>query len=156
MNEYKDKVSNYERKYLFSVPLLFLIGFGVFLLEFVLGLDKEFSIDEYSGTFVNILGAVITGYALTVECTIIHYMLNQIRKYEGLTKAIYIVLFVPSLFAGVLIAAIMTIPYYYMCSQKLRRIKLDDYGIFLKWQKTVLIVLGIADLIILIAYFFLV
>lgn len=153
MNDYKDKITNNERRYIFFVPFLFLLGFGIFIFEFVIGIDVEFDINGKSGIFINVLGAIIIGYGLSVECTIIHYMLNQIRKSKGFVKALLIVLFVPSLFAGVLFSAIMTIPYCYICSQKITHIKTDNYSVLLKWQKIVLIIFGLIDFILLIAYF---
>ena len=53
----------------------------------------------------------------------------------------------------VIFAAIMTIPYGFSCSKKISRIKMDNNGAYLKWQKISLIVLGFLDAIILIAYF---
>ena len=153
MNDYKDKITNNERRYIFLVPLLFLLGFGLFIFRFVIGMDVEFDIKGKSGTFINVLGAIITGYGLSAECTIIHYMLNQIRKSKGFVKALLIVLFVPSLSAGALISSIMTIPYCYMCSQKIIHIKSDNYSVLLKWQKIVLIILGLIDFILLVTYF---
>lgn len=153
MNDYKDKLTNNERRYLFAVPLLFLIGFGVFLFRYVIGMDVDFEINEKSGILVNVLGALITGYGLSSECTIIHYMLNKIRENQGIAKAIFIILFVPAIFGGIVFAAIMTIPYCVNCSKKINRIKMDNNDTYLKWQKTSLVVLGIIDVIILIVYF---
>ena len=155
MNQNDDKNVVRERRYLFFVPEMFLIGFGVTLLGVLTGLYQEIDIFGHSGVFVNVLGAIIDGYILSCECTIIHFMLNRIRTGEGFIKALLIVLFIPSLLAGVLISAIITIPYYYKRLQNLSRIKADDQGILLKRHKTALIVSGIADIIILIIYFLL-
>jgi hypothetical protein len=97
MNDFKDKVTKRERLYVYLVPLLFLIGFGLFLLQFIFKCDSEFDIDGHSGTFVNILGAVIFGYTLSCECTIIHYLLNAIRQASAFVKFVLIVLFIPAL-----------------------------------------------------------
>ena len=107
----------------------------------------------YFTYFINVLGALILGYGLSSECTIVHFMLNKIRENEGATKVLYILLFIPALFAGIVFAAIMTIPYCFSCSKKISRIKMDNNGTYLKWQKISLIVLGFLDAIILIAYF---
>lgn len=82
MNGYKDKLTNNERRYLYSVPLLFLLGFGVFLIRFVITTDVQFDFNGKTGVLYNILGALITGYGLASECTTIHFMLNQIRDYK--------------------------------------------------------------------------
>jgi len=153
MSDFKDKITERERLYVYSVPLMFLIGFGLFLLKYVIGLDTEFEINGKSGIMINILGAIITGYSLSCECTIIHFMLNKIRISQGALKALFIILFIPSLLAGVLVSAILTIPYCYNCSKKITHIKMDNKGIVLNWQKISIIVLGIIDVIILIAYF---
>ena len=153
MSDYKDKLTNNERRYLYSVPLLFLLGFGLFLFRFIIGMDVDFEINEKFGILINALGALISGYGLSSECTIVHFMLNKIRENEGATKVLYILLFIPALFAGIVFAAIMTIPYCFSCSKKISRIKMDNNGTYLKWQKISLIVLGFLDAIILIAYF---
>lgn len=153
MSDYKDKITNNERRYLFFVPLLFLLGFGLFLFKFIMGMDIEFDIIGQSGKNINVIGAFIVGYLWSAECTIIHYMLNVIRNNKGFIKVLFIVLFIPSLLAGIVFSAIMTIPYCYMCSQKLYGIKIDDSGLYLKWHKIVLIVFGFVDLALLVTYF---
>ena len=94
MNGYKDKLTNNERRYLYSVPLLFLLGFGVFLIRFVITTDVQFDFNGKAGVLYNILGALITGYGLASECTTIHFMLNQIRANKGVVKAVFILLFI--------------------------------------------------------------
>ena len=141
MNGYKDKLTNNERRYLYSVPLLFLLGFGVFLIRFVITTDVLF---DFNGK---------TGYGLASECTTIHFMLNQIRANKGVVKAVFILLFIPAIFAGIVFEAIMAIPYCISCSKKIDRIHMDSKGYFLKWQKASLIILSIIDIIIIIAYF---
>lgn len=153
MNGYKDKLTNNERRYLYSVPLLFLLGFGVFLIRFVITTDVQFDFNGKTGVLYNILGALITGYGLASECTTIHFMLNQIRANKGVVKAVFILLFIPAIFAGIVFAAIMTIPYCISCSKKIDRIHMDNKGYFLKWQKVSLIILSIIDIIFIIAYF---
>lgn len=79
-------------------------------------------------------------------------MLNKIRANTGAAKAIYILLFVPALSVGLIVAAIMTIPYCLQCAKKIRRIKMDNSGVYLRWQRISLLVLGATDLVILVAY----
>lgn len=54
---------------------------------------------------------------------------------------------------GLLVAAIMTIPYCLQCAKKIHRIKMDNSGVYLLWQRISLLVLGVIDLVILVAYF---
>ena len=148
MNGYKDKLTNNERRYLYFVSLSFLLGFGVFLIRFVITTDVQFDFNGKTGVLYNILGALITGYGLTI-----HFILNQIRANKGVVKAVFILMFIPAIFAGIVFAAIMTIPYCISCSKKIDRIHMDNKGYFLKWQKVSLIILSIIDIIIIIAYF---
>ena len=153
MSDYKDTLTRDERRYVYAALLLFLLGFGGFLVQYVIGSDAQFNIGGQSGTLVNLLGALLCGYGLSCEATVIHYILNKIRANTGATKAIYILLFVPELFVGLVIAAIMTIPYCLQCAKKIRRIKMDNGGVYLRWQRISLLVLGVMDLVILVAYF---
>lgn len=98
MSDYKDTLTRNERRYVYAALLLFLLGFGAFLLQYVLGADVQFDMGGQSGTWVNVLGALLCGYGLSCEATVIHYMLNKIRTNTGAAKAIYILLFVPALF----------------------------------------------------------
>ena len=152
MSDYKDTRTRNERRYVYAALLLFLLGFGGFLLQYVLGAEVQFDIGGQSGTWVNVFGALLCGYGLTCEATVIHYMLNKIRANTGAAKAIYILLFVPTLFVGLLVAAIMTIPYCLQCAKKIRRIKMDNSGVYLRWQRISLLVLGVIDLVTLVAY----
>lgn len=156
MSDYKDTLTHNERRYVYAALLLFLLGFGGFLLQYVLGAEIQFDIGGKSGTLVNLLGALLCGYGLSCEATMIHYMLNKIRANTGAAKAIYILLFVPAMFVGLLVAAIMTIPYCLQCGKKIRRIKMDNGGVYLRWQRISLLALGVMDILILVAYFIMV
>lgn len=92
MSDYKDTRTRNERRYVYAALLLFLLGFGAFLLQYMIGSDAQFDIDGQSGTWVNVFGALLCGYGLSCEATIIHYMLNKIRANTGAAKAIYILL----------------------------------------------------------------
>ena len=83
MSDYKDKLTNNERRYLYSVPLLFLLGFGLFLLRFIIGMDVDFEINEKSGILINVLGAIILGYGLSSECTIVHFHCFRSKNRSG-------------------------------------------------------------------------
>ena len=156
MSDYKDTQTRNERRYVYAALLLFLLGFGGFLLRYVLGAEVQFDIGGQSGTWVNVFGALLCGYGLSCEASVIHYMLNKMRANTGTTKAIYILLFVPALFAGLLVAAIMTIPYCLQCAKKIRRIQMDNGGVYLRWQRISLLALGVIDILILVAYLILV
>ena len=153
MSDYKDTLTHNERRYGYAALLLFLLGFGGFLLQYVLGAEVQFDIGGQSDTWVNVFGALLCGYGLTCEATVFHYMLKKIRANTGAAKAIYILLFAPALFVGLLVAAIMTIPYCLQCAKKICRIKMDNSGVYLRWQRIPLLVLGVIDLVILVAYF---
>lgn len=153
MSDYKDTLTHNERRYVYAALLLFLLGFGGFLIQYVIGSDAQFDIGGKSGTLVNLLGALLCGYGLSCEATVSHYMLNKIRANTGAAKAIYILLFIPALFAGLVIAAVMTIPYCLQCAKKIRRIKMDNSGVYLRWQRISLLALGVMDILILVAYF---
>lgn len=156
MSDYKDTRMRNERRYVYAALLLFLLGFGAFLLQYRIGIDAQFHIDGQSGTWVNVFGAFLCGYGLSCEATVIHYMLNKMRANVGAAKAIYILLFVPALFVGLLVAAIMTIPYCLQCAMKIRRIQMDNGGVYLRWQRISLLALGVIDILILVAYLILV
>lgn len=153
MSDYKDTLTHNERRYVYAALLLFLLGFGGFLMQYVIGSDAQFDIGGKSGTLVNLFGALLCGYGLSCEATVIHYMLNKIRSNTGAAKAIYIFLFIPALFAGLIVAAVMTIPYCLQCAKKIRRIKMDNGGVYLRWQRISLLVLGVMDILILVVYF---
>lgn len=156
MSDYKDTQTRNERRYVYAALLLFLLGFGGFLLQYVLGAEVQFDIGGQSGTWVNVFGALFCGYSLTCEAGVIHYMLNKMRANVGAAKAIYILLFIPALFVGLLVAAIMTIPYCLQCAKKIRRIQMDNGGVYLWWQRISLLALGVIDILILVAYLILV
>jgi hypothetical protein len=156
MNDFKDKVTKRERLYVYLVALLFLIGFGLFLLQFIFKCDSEFDIGGHSGTFINILGALICGYTLSCECTIIHYLLNAIRQARGFVKVVLIVLFIPALSVCLVASYIATIPYCYYTSNKIKRIQMDNKGVFSKSKIISIIVFFVIDIIITIVYFALV
>ena len=80
-------------------------------------------------------------------------MRKRRRRQRNILRMALIILIALLLFAGIVFAAIMTIPYCFSCSKKISRIKMDNNGTYLKWQKISLIVLGFLDAIILIAYF---
>lgn len=109
MNDFKDKITKRERWYVYSVPLLFLIGFGLFLLQFIFNAEVEFEIAGNSGVLINFLGAIIFGYSLSAESTIIHYLLQAIKKGNTVVKVLLIILFLPALFLCLTISYIGTI-----------------------------------------------
>ena len=153
MNDFNDRITKRERLFVFLVPALFLLGFGLFMVRFIMNLGSDFEINGHSGFWYNVLGGAITGYILSCECTIIHYMLNQIRKSKGIVKALLIFVFVPAMFGGLIPAAIGTVPYFCYSLRKINRIKMDREGTFSKANTILLIALAILDIVILIAYF---
>lgn len=50
MSDYKDTQTRNERRYVYAALLLFLLGFGGFLLQYVLGAEVQFDIGGQSGT----------------------------------------------------------------------------------------------------------
>ena len=50
----------------------------------------------------------------------------------------------------------MTIPYCLQCAKKIRRIQMDNGGVYLRWQRISLLALGVIDILILVAYLILV
>ncbi len=153
MNDFKDKITKRERLYVYSVPLLFLIGFGLFLLRFIFNEEVEFEIAGNSGTLINLFGAIIFGYSLSAECTIIHYLLQAIKKGNTVAKILLIILFVPALSLGLVLSYIGTIPYWCYSINKIKRIQMDNKGVFSKGRIISLIILLVIDLIIAIIFF---
>ena len=151
MSEYNDKITNRERLYVWATPALFALGFAAFLLSFILNITTQFDIDGVSNNFNDFIGALLFGYFLSCESTIIHFLLNKIRVGSSFVKALLAVLFIPAMIAGVFGAAILTIPYYIFCIKKIKQIKIDD-SILLLWQKISLFVLALSDVAVLILY----
>ena len=154
MSSFKDKTTNKQRLYVWSVPMAFLVVFGVFLLGILTGVITDVEMDGKSGVLSNIWVSVISAYLFACECTIVHFMLGKIRtQQEGFVKALLMFLFVPALIAGLFASVFLTIPYCIYCGNKIKQIKVDDNGILLSWQKWSLIFAVAADIVIIILYF---
>ena len=153
MNDFKDKITKSERLYVYSVPLLFLVGFGLFLLRFIFNEEVEFEIAGNSGTLINLFGAIIFGYSLSAECTIIHYLLQAIKEGNTVAKVLLIILFLPALSLCLVLSYIGTIPYWCYSINKIKRIQMDNEGVFSKGKIISLITLLVIDLIIAIIFF---
>ena len=156
MSDYKDTRTRNERRYVYAALLLFLLGFGAFLLQYRIGIDAQFHIDGQSGTWSMCLARFCVATAYPAKRPLFIICSTKMRANVGAAKAIYILLFVPALFVGLLVAAIMTIPYCLQCAMKIRRIQMDNGGVYLRWQRISLLALGVIDILILVAYLILV
>lgn len=140
MNDFKDKQVTYARLYLFSVPLIVMIGYIAELLSVTYLPKSNISVMEYTGITNNIIGSLLLGYALTGLLTIIYYFIDHFSNQTTTVKVLMCILVIPMSIILYFPAALATIPFYIYTAKKTKTITIDDKNLFSKSRIIILCV----------------